>query len=343
MAAVTPYDDPEFGPVSGHPYEPDTGASGSGPGPEVTSQPSYPSPSTPTPTPTPTSGGAVPFSMDAFRNVIGQIDPRNWENDYARFQSQFDAWGVKPQRGSSGQGAFRGRFMLPGMSGYDWDPWQNGLGWGLASYDPRVTGEAVGGGGQSAPPTTPANPNAVFNDPATVQWEKLLRDAVAAMHVQQPTWTPSQLETQQTQILDPMMQQQDAEIQQAIEWGARHGQQPNSGPVLQRIDDVKRRYSVLRTQAQSQIANQSIQRDDALFRNNEQRQVNAVNLMRQIPQLADSRLQLAMQSMMNANPQSLLNVQQQYSQQAQQNSQYQQQQDAQFWAQMAQLIADAVR
>lgn len=94
---------------------------------------------------TPAGPGTNPmtvYSREAFLNIVSQIDPKNWWNDYKRFKSQFDAWGIKPQIASDG--TFRGRFTLPG--GENFDPWQSGYSWDTAPG----TG---GGGGNTIDPT----------------------------------------------------------------------------------------------------------------------------------------------------------------------------------------------
>jgi len=142
-----------------------------------------------------------PWSMDAFLDVIRQIDPNDWENDWKRFEKHFEKWGVKLQRGSSGTGAFRGRFMLPGMSGYDWDPWRNGFNWGKASYD---TGPVGGAEGEDSYRTFSFREF----DEAPFEFEPWTRDF---------SFTPP---GQQEIEADPVYQQRIAAAQKAIERSA---------------------------------------------------------------------------------------------------------------------------
>jgi hypothetical protein len=72
------------------------------------------------------------------------------------------------------------------------------------------------------------------------------------------------------------------------------------------------------------------------FSGNENRALQALQLLSQIPQYADKRLQLALQSMggQQTNPASLLSVLSSFQRQGMD----QQTQDSQFWAQIGQAL-----
>lgn len=220
-----------------------------------------------------------------------------------------------------------------GAAGMTGAPGTGAPGTGVAG----MTGQGFAGGTSNVS----ANPN-VFTDPATTEWERLLRQLVDRLNVPQPTWTDAQLELQQTQALDPLERQRQAQRQQMGQRLASRGITPGSGIFESAMADIDRQFNQLRTQTQGAFATRAIEREDQVFQGNEQRATNAVNTMRQIPQLADQRLAQAQGTIMQANPYGLLQLQQQIEQDRIRQSQYQDYQNQQFWAQIAQLLAQAL-
>lgn len=204
-------------------------------------------------------------------------------------------------------------------------------------------GLASGGGGGitgTAGTTTgapSASGNSVFSDPATTEWEQLLRGLVDKLNAPQQTWSREQLELQQTQALDPMERQRQQYKQQETARLAQRGVVPGSGLFESAMRDIDRQFQQLETTTRGNFATQAINRSDQVFQNNENRATNAVNMMKQIPQLADQRLATAQGSLQN--PIQLMQFLQQQQNANQQNTNYQNAQDQQFWSQMAQLIA----
>lgn len=197
-------------------------------------------------------------------------------------------------------------------------------------------GDAPGGGGAQRPNVG----GAAFNDPATAQWEQLLRQLVDRMNQPQPTWSNSQMDLMQTQALDPLERQRQARKQQETQRLAARGITPGSGIFNEAMSSIDRQFDQARTQTQAGFATQAIGREDQLFANNEQRALNSVNLFKQIPQMADSRLQLANSMLMPANPYQTLALNNQYQGMAMQNQQYQNAQNQQFNALITQLLYD---
>lgn len=181
----------------------------------------------------------------------------------------------------------------------------------------------------------------VFSDPATTEWESLLRQFVDKLNVPQATWSPSQMELQQTQALDPLERQRQQYRQQATAQLASRGIGPGSGIFDSTMRDIDRQFQQQETQTRAGFATQAINREDQVFQNNETRAGNAVNIMGQIPKLADSRLATAQGTINQINPAQLLTLQQQMQQQAQQQAQLQQQQQQAFWAQLIAAISQA--
>lgn len=215
----------------------------------------------------------------------------------------------------------------------------------------------------------------VFSDPATTEWEQLLRQMVDKLNTPRtnpdygplvdymrnyaatlsgPAYTPDQMDLLQTQALDPLTRERDAQKQRIVEWASAHGQDPNSGPVQQQMRNLDEKFGQLRTKTQADFASNAVGLEksqdaqalqvltalaglqDQTFNSDEQRMMNAVNLFKQVPQLADERLGLANQSLNGSvlNPVSLLQLF---------NSQQLNQQglNADFWNQIGQLLATA--
>lgn len=194
-------------------------------------------------------------------------------------------------------------------------------GWGAA-------GQQAGGGS-----------GGVFNDPATQEWETLLRTLVDRLQQPQQTYTPAQRELMQTQAIEPLERQRQAQRQQTVERYAGMGHARSSGQLEQALQDVDRQFNQLRTQQQSGFALNQIGREDQLFNSNEQRALAGLNLFSQIPQYADSRLRLANSLLMPANPYQTLGLRNQVNQQGIQNQQWQQGQDQQFWQWLGTLLS----
>lgn len=204
-----------------------------------------------------------------------------------------------------------------------------GLGGQGASWNDITDGEPGGGGG-AAPAGSAATASSVFSDPATTGWEQLLRQLVDRMNVPQPTWTPAQLELQQTQVLDPMERQRQARKQQQSLQLSQRGITPGSGVFESAMRDIDRQFDQARTQTQGAFATRAIDREDQVFQGNEARATNAVNMMQRIPQLADQRLAMAKGTLMDANPYGLLQIQQQIERDRMYQQQYGTQQNQLF-------------
>lgn len=184
------------------------------------------------------------------------------------------------------------------------------------------------------------NANPVFSDPATTSWETLLDQFVNQLTQPQPTWTPSQLELQQTQVLDPMERQRQAMKQQkAVELSQRNIQ-PGTGIWQSAMGDIDRQFNQFRTTTQGTFATQAITREDQVRQLNEQRMLQAVNLLKEPVTLGDSRLLMANTILggSSANPAQLLQLQQQFQQQQYQNQQYNSQNQNQMFAQLMQAL-----
>ena len=222
----------------------------------------------------------------------------------------------------------------------------------------------------------------------TAAYQDYLRKYMTQL--QGPAYTPAEMELMQTQALDPLEQQRQAEIAQVYNRFAGLGQAASSGGVQQSINDINRRYDALRTQVQAGFANQAIgltrqnaataaqvggtlmgyqqnqianalaQQNQAaqiggaltgyeqsIAQNNEQRMLQALGLLGQVPQLADSRLALANSVLGQSaiNPTQLLASLNSFNQTAQQGqayafdqNAYNQLQQQKFWQMLANLF-----
>jgi len=223
-------------------------------------------------------------------------------------------------------------------------------------------------------PTVGNNPN-VFSDPATKEWEQALRAMVDRLNkptnlpdyqplvdymrqyieqLKQPGHTAEQQDLIQTQTLDPLERQRQAAHQQVIQRLAARGIAPSSGVVEKALQDVDRQFEQLRTKTQADFALNEIDlnksnKDRALAvggqlagleagmaSGDEQRANQAVSMLFQLPQFANTRLQLALQTLGSGqvNPGLFSNLGM-----FQQQGQQQQQQDQNYYAQIAALIA----
>lgn len=177
-------------------------------------------------------------------------------------------------------------------------------------------GGGSGGGGVSNGPTA-------FSDPATQQWEQIVRQLTDRLNNPMPE---SAKELQQTQALDPMERQRATMKQQTAQRLSQRGITPTSGTWEQAMTDIDRQFNELRTRTQAGFANSWAQ-------NEENRMLNAANLFKQIPQYQDSRLELARNTLIPTNVGSLLQMQQNANQNDQMQSQA-------FWQNLAKTIAD---
>lgn len=191
------------------------------------------------------------------------------------------------------------------------------------NYTTPGTGGAGGAGG-----TGTSGHGTAFSDPATAEWEALLRQMVDRLNTPVPAATT---ELRDTQALDPLERQRQQQKQQESLRLSQRGIRPGDGiydDAMRRIDE---QFNQLRTRTQAGFANSDAQ-------NAEQRQMQAVNLFAQIPQYQDARLRLAQGTMMDVNPFNALNLMQQYQSMAQQNSQYNNAQQQQLFMGLSQLI-----
>lgn len=178
----------------------------------------------------------------------------------------------------------------------------------------------------------PSAGGSVFSDPATAQWEQLVRSLTDRLNqptqnpdynplvdymrqyfaqLQQPVYTPAQQDLIQTQTLDPLERQRQARKQQTLQVLASRGITPGSGPAIQALADVDRQFDQMRTQAQGQFTTNEIAQgkqnqaqalnvgtnlsnmQNQTFATNEQRALQGLDIFGKIPALADSRLGMA--------------------------------------------------
>ena len=221
-----------------------------------------------------------------------------------------------------------------------WDPTKND--WvrvGFGEGTPQWIYQGWGQQGPNMQAQPQGQPGQVFSDPATSEWEQLLRTINTRLQQPQPTYTDAQRDLMQTQAIDPMERQRQAQKQNTIQRFASRGINPGSGILEQALQDVDRQFDQMRTGQQSQFALNQIGREDQLFNSNEQRALAGLNLFGQIPQLADKRLGMAQGSLMQSNPFQLMQLQNQINQQGQQQQNYNQGQDQQFWNWIGQMLA----
>jgi hypothetical protein len=263
------------------------------------------------------------WDMNTFSQRFGT--PRT-PQELIAMEGQLGQAGIKVLRNSAG---VAGKIQLPNGQVVDVITAAGAGGRGFQ----WLTGE--GGGGPD-----PRMAGSTFDDPATTQWEQLLRQLVERMNQPQPTWSNSQMDLMQTQALDPLERQRQARKQQETQRLAARNIQPESGIWREAMSNIDRQFDQARTQTQAGFATQAIGREDQLFANNEQRALNSVNLFKQIPQYADTRMQLANSMLMAANPYQTLSLNNQYQGMAMQNQQYQNAQHQQFNALIASLLYD---
>lgn len=361
-------------------YDPQANQNGGIPQP-VPTGPGFPTPATPS---TPATG-ASSSGAPSYVNTNDPLQAAVWaayqkKGITPRDQSDFQYWIDRINQ--------TGGWSNPGNQSY-WLARMAQAAGGVGDYSGAP--EAGSGGSGTGSGSGGITSGGVFTDPATANWEALLNKAVGQLQtpftpqdlgpleeymrsyfkqLQGPAYTPEQTDLIQTQAIDPLTRQRDQTRQQIIERFAAQGMGPSSGPVQQALADLDRAYASTSTTARSNFATQAIglQKqqqqlatqigasltglENSQQGSNEARLLQAVGLLGQIPQLADSRLALANQTLNSGglNPISLLGLQNQLSAQQLQNSQYNTGQantygyqsalqQQQFMAQLAQLIS----
>jgi hypothetical protein len=275
---------------------------------------------------------------------------------------------------AAAQAAFNEYFTSKGAKPEDWSYWGPKLMGADGEYyltEKLPYAEALGGGkgGKGS------GGSGVFDDPATKEWEQALRAIVGKLNqpydnpdlnplldylrqyatkLQGPAYTPQQMDTLQTQALDPLTSQRDAMRQQIMQRASQRGLDPSSGIVQDEINQLDRSLSQTRSQRQGQFAANAVNLDrqnqqlsgqvlaqiaalqEQNYAGNENRALQALNLLSQIPALADKRLGLALQSMggQQSNPSSLMQLLSTFQRQGMD----QQTQDSNFWAQIGQAL-----
>jgi len=192
-----------------------------------------------------------------------------------------------------------------------------------------------------------------YNNPDAGPLQEWMRKYFAQL--QGPTYTPAQQGTIQTQALDPIEQQRQAELKHVAYTMASRGITPGSGPYLQAERDINLKYDQIRAQIQGGLAvneinlgrqnqaqagnvgGQLAQFTQGLFGTQEARANQALGLAQEIPNLAQQRIAQAVNLLQgsNVNPAQLLQVLQGFQQQGigQSNA------DAAFYAQLFASIA----
>jgi hypothetical protein len=254
-----------------------------------------------------------------------------------------------------------------GPNGQGWDAViASGMGGQGASWNP------FGGGGSAS-----GSPGGgIFTDPATAQWESALNGLASRLQqpqqnpdyqpyvdylrkyfqqLQQPAYSPSEMDLLQTQALDPLTRQRDAARKQSTERLAARGISPSSGITEQSLRDIENRYGQLATQQRGAFATNAInqnrqqaqqaagvgsalnQLETSRTATDESRALQALSLLFQVPQYADTRLGLANQTLMPTNPMSALSLYPSFANVGMQQNAY----DQQFWSQLAQTLVHA--
>ena len=183
------------------------------------------------------------------------------------------------------------------------------------------TNERAMAGGRGGGLNAPGASGSAFSDPATSQWEQIVRNLVDRLNTGIPD---SAKELQQTQALDPLERQKQQMRQQESLRLSQRGIQPGSGVYDDAMRNIDRQFNELRTKTQAGFANTWAQNED-------NRMLQAANLFKQIPQYQDTRLQLAQGTMIPTNVGSLLSLQQQ-------GNQFDAQQQQQFYAQLMEAL-----
>lgn len=225
-------------------------------------------------------------------------------------------------------------------------------GWAPGQAGPFGSGSGGGGGtgGTGGPANTGVNGGSfggtnVFNDPATSSYESLINQRIGQLQtpytppdfqpaidylrsyfqqLQGAPYSPWQMDTMQTQTLDPMERQRTAAKQQAIQRLSARGIDPSSGIAQQTLNDIDNSFNTIRSTAQSKFTTDAIhqsqqnaqqaavlgpqisQLEQGNFNTQEGRLDQAVNLASIIPTLSWNRLQSTQTPSMD--PSSLLSL-----------------------------------
>ncbi len=191
---------------------------------------------------------------------------------------------------------------------------------GVGDYQERPEAGGQPGGGASAPAG-----GGIFSDPATAAWEKALNALVVKL--QGPAYTPEQQALIQTSVHEPIQQANDAAHQALIRNLAGRNLNPKDGIAQDQSNQIDRFY-----QQQKDLADRGFATNAINLGN--QNQLQALGLLKEVPQYADSRLDLALRTMApnNVNPLSALQT---YLSQNNINDQ----QSQQYWAAIATALA----
>jgi len=236
-----------------------------------------------------------------------------------------------------------------------------------------------GGGGttttSSLAPGGSYSPTNPFDDPATKNYIDLLNSRIEALltpqqnpqldmlqtylqkyfaQLQNPTYTPAQQDTIQTQTLDPLERQRQQELRNVAATMAARGITPGSGPYLQAERDINQKFDTERARLQGGFAVNEINqgREDAskavdvgsanasltngAFLQQDQRANQALTDARQIPDIASQRMAQAIQLLngSNVNPAQLLQTLGTFQKQGFDQTQA----DSAFWSNLIALI-----
>ena len=259
----------------------------------------------------------------------GAAAPPDWSTgpwDANRVRDYFSSRGVAPRATSPDYWA--GKYPELSARGQE-------LGNPNYFMDRLSKAEEFGGGGGGG----------TFDTPGLQNWEGYLNEMVNRLRTPQnnpalgpfqdylkhyfeqlqgPAYTPAQMELQQTQALDPLEQQRSATKQQIVQRLAAKGVQ--GGIVEKALQDVDRQFNQQRTGLQSGFANNAIAADKAQkaqaaqvggalaatynqqFGSDEARMLQALGLLRQIPEMANTNIGLANGVLQQQNPLALLQM-----------------------------------
>lgn len=175
--------------------------------------------------------------------------------------------------------------------------------------------------------------------------------------LQSPVYTDAQRDVINTQTINPMEHQRTARKQQVLQQMASRGMGPSDGPTIQALQDVDRQFDQMRTGAQGGFALNEInlgkqnqaqavnvgtaaaQLRDGIFGQQDARSGQALNIARQIPDMAQQRIQQAitMLSGNQSNPASLFAA----LNSAQHTGMDQHAADSKYWTDIMAAIAQA--
>lgn len=116
--------------------------------------------------------------------------------------------------------------------------------------------------------------------------------------IDQPGYSPSQLDLMRTQVTDPIEAQRDAARQQVIQHFSAQGFAPDSGVVQQALLDSDRAFSQMRTTGERNLGAQEIAQDEA-------RKQEAVQMNQILAQLGLSGSQADLQGQISGRGQNM--------------------------------------